>query len=55
MKYFITTFRKEDGKPVINKITGYYTDKELFKAIETLHQDGILFCVYSVECVCDLS
>jgi hypothetical protein len=55
MKYFIVTFRQEDSKPIVNKITGYYSDKELFNAIEQFHRDEILFSIYSAECVCDLS
>jgi len=55
MKFFITTFRREDNEPVINKITGYYDLKSLFNAMEVLHQDKILFCVYEAECVLDFS
>lgn len=55
MKYFIVTYRKEEEKPVVNKITGYYTEQSLFSAIEQFHRDEILFCIYKADCVCDLS
>jgi len=55
MKYFIVTFRKENEKPVVNKISGYYDLKTLFNAMETLYVDKIPFSVYNAECIGDFS
>ena len=56
MKYFIVTFKKEkDDKPVVDKITGYYSQESLFSIMEILHHDEVLYCVYTAECVLDFS
>lgn len=56
MKYFIVAFKKDENqKPITDLIFGYYSQEELFSAMEYFHHTETLFAVYTANCVCDLS
>jgi len=56
MRYFIVKFigytETMKGKEYIEQ---YYTEKELFKAIQKCSEENIKYAVYMSECVLDLS